>query len=142
MLALLSPQYLIGLRTVTNKTLINEILDSNLFRVLFLLLIITSILRALFNTSIAKSNTGMVLNLLLPSILVIIMWSLVSMVVFKRVKRSKQKHKWGFLISITGIVSALISVYSIYFLHISLGYTLLFLPFFVMLLLFALSLDL
>jgi hypothetical protein len=108
----------------------------------FLLLIITSVLRALFSTSIAKSNTGMVLNLLLPSILVIITWSMVSMVIFKRIKRSKQKHKWGFLISITGIISALISVYSVYVLHISPGYTLLFLPFFMMPLLFMLSLDL
>lgn len=68
----------------------------------------------------------MVLNLLLPSVLVIIMWSMVSMVIFKRIKRSKQKHKWGFLISITGIISVLISVYSVYVLHISSGYTLIF----------------
>jgi hypothetical protein len=113
---------------MTDKSIARELFESNLFKLCFILILLLLVARVLLGIFIVELSYGIALQICLTLIPTIIMAVIVVKICVRRYRKTKQKYKWAKLIGAIIFLYIGLILCSVYIAHISLGYSLLFVP--------------
>jgi hypothetical protein len=113
---------------MTDKSIARELFESNLFKLCFILILLLLVARVLLGIFIVELSYGIALQICLTLIPTIIMAVIVVKICVRRYRKTKQKCKWAKLIGAIIFMYIGLILCSVYIAHISLGYSLLFVP--------------
>ena len=113
---------------MTDKSIAQELFESNLFKLCFILILLLLVARVLLGIFIVELSYGIALQICLTLIPTIIMAVIVVKICVRRYRKTKQKYKWAKLIGAIIFMYIGLILCSVYIAHISLGYSLLFVP--------------
>jgi heme/copper-type cytochrome/quinol oxidase subunit 3 len=111
-----------------DKSIVQELFESKIFKLCFIVTLFLSAARVLFGKIIVELSYGIALQICITLIPTIMMAVIFIKICVRRYRKTKQKYKWAKLIGAIIFLYIGLILCSVYLAHISFGYSLLFVP--------------